>query len=125
MKEVMMAIDESFGKSGRGLPSAGLKRTAARRLVLLTLLSALVLLAWSATASAATEAFFPTRLTDNSSNEAWTRVSGDRVVFMGFDGAHWQVRTWTPTGGVAPLTTGSYDSEHPAVSGDRVVWFGY
>ncbi len=120
-----MSIADCCRKLRQRLLAGGRKRPTTRGLGLLALVSALVLVAWPGTASAATEALFTTRLTDNSWNEAWTRVSGDRIVFMGFDGAHWQVRMWTPSGGVASLTTGSYDSEHPAVSGDRVVWYGH
>jgi IPT/TIG domain len=64
------------------------------------------------------------RLTTNSHNDYQPQVSGDRVVWQGYDGSDYEIYTWTPSGGVQRITDNEYDDEEPQVSGDRIVWQG-
>ena len=65
-------------------------------------------------------------LTTGTSDHYVPQVSGDRVVWRGTDGAHFQI--FTRKVGVdsspVPLTTDAHDHDIPQVSGDRVVWLG-
>ena len=68
------------------------------------------------------------QLAANALYDSLARVSGDRVVWHGFDGANWQVFTWAPSGGAQQLTSSlSYGlalETSARVWGDRVVWQG-
>ncbi len=88
--------------------------------MLAVLAAVLALGAW--VSASAGEAFPATQLTNNSYDDYSGAVSGDRVVWNGFDGSDSEVYTWTPAAGTVRLTNNAYDDFSYSVSGDRVVW---
>ena len=64
------------------------------------------------------------QITSNGYSDGYPEVSGDRVVWYGYDGADRDIFTWTPADGITQLTANSYQEDHQQVSGDRVVWIG-
>ncbi len=106
---------------GKGL---GARRGRVTRAVLLAVLAVLLALgAWTSVSAA--EAFPGTQLTNNSYNDYSYGVSGDRTVWMGWDGADWEVYTWTLAGGTVRITDNAFHDESPKVSGDRVAWYAF
>jgi len=67
-----------------------------------------------------------TRLTTAAHGQVAPDVSGDRVVWQGWDGSRWQVFTREIGVDHAPIrpTTGVYFQVSPRVSGDRIAWLG-
>jgi len=68
-----------------------------------------------------------TPLTAEAGYHRSLQVSADRVVWLGYDGANWQVCTRKLGLDASPvqLTSDANDHYAPQVSGDRVVWTGY
>jgi len=64
------------------------------------------------------------QLTTGSLGNSQVQVSGDRVVWRGFDGMHNQIFTYKVGVDTSPvrLTSDANEHESPQVSGDRVVW---
>ncbi len=77
-----------------------------------------------ATLASAGEVFPPTQLTNNSYGYN-PEVSGDRVVWQGYDGSDPDIYTWTPASGTVQVTNDAAQETWPLVSGNRVVWWGY
>ena len=90
---------------------------------------AMVFLAVLATTAAATvlPGFDIQRVTDNAYMDQEVRVSGDRLVWSGSDGADWEIFTWK-VGDAAPTQVSSNDGiqdSFPDVSGDRIRLAGF
>lgn len=65
----------------------------------------------------------PTQLTDGSGGASEPRVSGDRVVWQGYDGEDYEIFTWRAgDAGPTRLTDNALADCYPQVSGDRVAW---
>jgi hypothetical protein len=64
------------------------------------------------------------RLPSSSLQDDIPDVSGNRVVWGGYDGKDTEIYTWTPAGGTVQITKNGYADVNPHVSGDRVVWCG-
>ena len=69
--------------------------------------------------------FHIAKLPDNGYSGNAPQISGDRVVWQGYDGSDFEVFTWTPTDGTAQVTNNGLNESYPEVSGDRVVWEAY
>jgi len=67
------------------------------------------------------------RLTDNEVSDDAPAVSGDGVVWRGWDGNDYEIYAWAPGGG-PPMNISNRDGvedRDPQISGDRVVWEGF
>jgi len=117
---------EAEHREKRLVPPEATERTAGmmRSVVLVAVVSALLVLASSTGAMAASEAYFTTQLTSNIGYDSQPQVSGDRVVWSGSDGTDGEIFTWTPAGGIVQLTSNGVEDYDPQVSDDRVVWCG-
>lgn len=71
----------------------------------------------------------PTNVSNNlgsAVNDESPRVSGDRVVWVGWDavGGDWDIYTWAVSDPVKRnLSSNTVDDASPDISGDRVVWY--
>ncbi len=92
----------------------------------LVVLTVLALLLMSGGAWAATEGFLISQISHG--DYPWgpePKVSGARVVWLGWDGTDEEVFTWTASGGIKQLTNNATSERPPQVSGNRVVWSNY
>ncbi len=107
--------------------TGGTQRRTRRRIALALAVFAIVTLAVAGTALAiSAETFVTTQLTDNTVDDYEPQVSGDRLVWYGYDGSDYNVYTWA-LGDSSPtsVSDNTLDDYSPQVSGDRVVWYGY
>ena len=75
------------------------------------------------TVAGAAGAWTVTQLTFNDGADYDPAVSGDRVVWHGWDGNDDEVYTWTPGGGAVNISNhNGLPDWYAQVSGDRVVW---
>jgi beta propeller repeat protein len=63
------------------------------------------------------------RLTDNAVNDYSPQVSGDKVVWHGYDGNDWEIFYYDGST-VIQLTDNESSDVFPQISGDKVVWAG-
>ncbi len=107
--------------SGRGV-----RQGARRRIVLILAGVAIVAMALAGiTLAYASEIFTVTNLCDNSTDDQASQISGDRVVWEGWDGSDYEIYTRTPGGAAFQMTDNTTEDRQPQVSGDRVVWEGW
>jgi beta propeller repeat protein len=85
----------------------------------------LVLLLPSGALAATSEAWVTAQITSNGLDEGGPCVSGDRIVWERYDGADWEIYTWTPASGIVQLTSNTREDTGARVSGNLVVWYGY
>ena len=68
----------------------------------------------------------PTNISNNPGvawNDEGVRVSGDRVVWTGFDGTDREIYTWAVSDPVRRnLSNNTWDDQNPEIDGDLVVW---
>ena len=63
------------------------------------------------------------QLTDNSYEDRTPQISGNKVVWAGFDGADYEIYFYDGTTAFQ-LTSNDYDDSTPQISGNNVVWSG-
>ena len=65
-----------------------------------------------------------TQLTNNSLNDWYPQVSGNRVVWRAHDGNDWEIFLWDE-GEIIQLTDNEYADYETKIDGDTVVWYGH
>jgi hypothetical protein len=65
-----------------------------------------------------------TRLTNNSYHDLYPQISGNNVVWSGYDGTDYEIYFYNGTS-TTQLTNNSYGDYSPQISGSNVVWTGY